>query len=109
MSTYKWYGDEPDVPLSVSGYAEGISFYGDTDSNLFRCVDDSNPEMDQLINSVIVSHQYPSTVNSSEPIAVRISTYMAQKQFWFMIGSITVECRGLSLIRARSLPLRSAP
>ena len=95
MSTCKWYGDDPNVPLNVSGYANAISFYDEMDSNLFRCVDQSNPEMDQLINSVTVSHQYPFTVNSSDSISVRISTYMAEKQFWFMIGDVSVECTGL--------------
>ena len=94
MSAYKWYGDEPDVPLNLSGYADAISFYDEMDSNLFDCVDGSNRQQNQLINSVIVSHEYPVTVNSSDSILVRISSYMAQKQFWFMIGGVNVECTG---------------
>ena len=81
--------------MNVSGYAEGISFYDDMDSNLFDCVDGSNPKQNHLINRVIVSHKYPSPVNSSEPILVRISTYMSEKQFWFMIGDVSVDCVGM--------------
>ena len=105
FETYAWtQEDDGYVPSDASTYDDGYSFSAESDSNMFECLDtdidntytDSTPNTEYNINVITVSYEYTSKVDSTDSILVKISNFVDNHNYWFMIGNVSVRCLGMS-------------
>ena len=104
IENYTWYQDDyslSNLPADASDYG-GASFTNESDSNIFQCLDtDSSNNLDAGgsyssydVNTINVSYEYTSEVDSTDSTLVQISNYLNNYNYWFMIGDVQIRCFG---------------
>ena len=103
--SYEWYHEEynlTSLPANASDY-DGSTFSIQSNSSIFQCLDtdkddnlDNNGNYSEYnINTIDVSYEFTANVNSTDSILIQISNYLVNHNYWFMIGNVEIECKGL--------------
>ena len=96
VENYTFYSGDS-VPMNDSGVSGASSFYTESDSAMFDCIDYFDGSSDAEVVAVNVSYQFTSTVNRTDGALVHFYQMMNQKEFWFMITDVEIRCLGPSV------------